>query len=98
MKRYTSYYDKLKCYVVDNNKLDIEQEQIGYYDCAESIYSGGAIDRLAEYENLGFTPEDIVYMAKFFKEHTSAEYITNEMKMVAKLINAEKSNESGEVK
>ncbi len=51
MKRYTSYNDKLQCYVVDNNKLDIEQEQIGYYDRAESIYTGGAIDSLAEYEN-----------------------------------------------
>lgn len=52
MKRYTSYYEKLKCYVVDNNKLDKDQEEMGYYDTFESIYTGGAIDRLAEYENL----------------------------------------------
>lgn len=39
---------------------------------------------------LGFTPEEIAYMAKFFKEHTSAEYIANDMRILAKLLKAEK--------
>lgn len=43
-------------------------------------------ERLAEYERLGFTPEDIAYMAKFFKERTSAEAIATDMKVAAKLI------------
>ena len=51
MKRYTSYSDRWKCYVVDNNKLDKDQEEMGYSDTYESIYAGGAINRLAEYEN-----------------------------------------------
>lgn len=97
MARYTSYNDRWQCYVVDNNKLDKNQEGMGYCDTFEDIYAGGAINRLAEYENLGFTPEDIAYMAKFFKEHTSAEAITYEMKTIAKLIEYEKLKSSGEV-
>ena len=71
MKRYTSYSDRWKCYVVDNNKLDTEQEQMDYCDTYESIYAGGAINRLAEYENaeeeglllrLPCRPGDIVYV------------------------------------
>lgn len=42
--------------------------------------------KLADYEDLGFTPEEIAYMAKFFKEHTSAEAIADNMKTVAKLL------------
>lgn len=44
------------------------------------------IKKLSEYEDLGFTPEEIVYMAKFFKEHTSTESIVDNMKTAAKLI------------
>lgn len=71
MKRYTSYSDRWKCYVVDNNKLDTEQEQMDYCDTYESIYAGGAINRLAEYENaeedglllrLPCRPGDVVYV------------------------------------
>ena len=47
-------------------------------------------DKLKAYEDLGFTPEEIAYMAKFFKEHTSAEAIAADMKIVAKLIELEK--------
>ena len=39
---------------------------------------------------LGFTPEEIAYMAKFFKERTSAEYIANDMRIVAKLLDTER--------
>ena len=71
MKRYTSYSDRWKCYVVDNNKLDTEQEQMDYCDTYESIYAGGAINKLAEYENaeeeglllrLPCRPGDVVYV------------------------------------
>ena len=51
MKRYTSYSDIWQRYVINNNKLDKEQEHMDYCDTYESIYAGGAIDRLAEYEN-----------------------------------------------
>lgn len=52
-----------------------------------------AIQKLAEYEDLGFTPESIAYMAKFFKEHTSAEAIAINMKIAAKLVEWEKWKE-----
>jgi hypothetical protein len=58
--------------------------------CVKAI--GGianCIRRLAEYEDLGFTPENIVYMADFYKTRTSAEYIANDMRIVAKLLEAE---------
>lgn len=44
------------------------------------------VKRLAEYEDLGFTPEEIAYMAKFFKEHTSAETIEDNMRTAANLM------------
>ena len=44
------------------------------------------LDKMADYEDLGFTPEEIDYMAKFFKEQTSAEVIADNMKTVAKLL------------
>ena len=40
-------------------------------------------------EDLGFTPEDIVMMAKFYKEQTSVEAITANMKLVQKLMKLE---------
>ena len=45
--------------------------------------------KLQSYEDLGFTPEDIVMMAKFYKEQTSVEAITVNMKLVQKLIKLE---------
>lgn len=71
MKRYTSYSDIWQRYVVDNDKLDKDQEHMDYCDTFESVYTGGAIDRLAEYEDaeenglllkLPCRPGDIVYV------------------------------------
>ena len=45
--------------------------------------------KLQSYEDLGVTPEDIVMMAKFYKEQTSVEAITANMKLVQKLIKLE---------
>lgn len=42
--------------------------------------------KLKDYEDSGFTPEEIAIMAKFYKEHTSVETITANMKIAAKLI------------
>lgn len=47
-------------------------------------------EKLKQYEDLGFSPEEIAYMAKFFKERTSAEYIANDMRIVAKILEAER--------
>ena len=44
------------------------------------------IRKLVEYEDLGFTPEDIAYLAKFYKEHTSAEAIEDNIKTACKLM------------
>ena len=43
-------------------------------------------DKLAQYEDLGFTPEEIALLAKFYKEHTPVSSITADMKMVANSI------------
>lgn len=45
--------------------------------------------KLQSYEDLGFTPEDIIMMAKFYKEQTSVEAITANMKLVQRLIKLE---------
>ena len=50
-----------------------------------------AIQNLQAYEHLGFTPEEIAYMAKFYKEHTSVEAIKNNMKIIARLLELERS-------
>lgn len=68
-----------------------------YYDDMDRVDVEELYGRLAKYEDLGFTPEDIVYMAKFFKEHTSAEAIAYEMKTVAKLVEYEKWKASNNV-
>lgn len=46
------------------------------------------IRKLAEYEDLGFTPEDIACLAKFYKDRTSVKAIENEMKAAAHLLRA----------
>lgn len=51
-------------------------------------------DKLKQYEDLGFTPTDIAYLAKFYKEQTSPETIANHMKIVAKLLAIENSNKN----
>lgn len=59
--------------------------------CVKAI--GGienCIRMLARYEDLGFTPEEIALMANFYKTRTSAEYIANDMRMIAKLLEAER--------
>ncbi len=56
-----------------------------YMRC-EGITPCKVYDKLKEYEDLGFTPEDIAYMAKFYKEQTSAETILGNMKTAAKLM------------
>lgn len=43
-------------------------------------------DRLAEYEDLGLTPEEIALLAKFYKERTSPEAIAAEMRLAEKLL------------
>ena len=68
-----------------------------YYDDMDRIDVEELYSRLVEYENLGFTPEDIAYLAKFFKEHTSTEAIAYEMKTAAKLIEYEKWKASNNV-
>ena len=58
--------------------------------CRTDCHNKKMHDKLKQYEDLGFTPEEIAYMAKFFKERTSAEYIANDMHIVAKLLEAER--------
>ena len=61
-----------------------------YTDVCKADCNGKKVyDKLKTYEDLGFTPEEIVHMARFFKERTSAEYIANEMRIVAKLLKSE---------
>lgn len=47
---------------------------------------GEVVKRLAEYEDLGFTPKEIAYLAKFFKDKTSTEEIEANIKTAAKLM------------
>lgn len=47
-----------------------------------------ALNRLKEYEELGVMPETVAYLLKFFKERTSAEYITQEMKFISEYLKA----------
>lgn len=47
-------------------------------------------DKLKQYEDLGFTPEQIAIMADFYKTRTSAEHIANDMHILAKLLEAER--------
>lgn len=49
-KRFTTYNEKYNCYVIDNNKLQ-NGDDVCYMDTNESIFVGGAIDKLAELED-----------------------------------------------
>lgn len=59
--------------------------------CRTDCHNKKMHDKLKRYEDLGFTPEDIAYMAKFFNEHTSAEAIADNMRIVAMLLKAERN-------
>jgi hypothetical protein len=59
-----------------------------YMKC-EGITPCKVYDKLKEYEDLGLTPEDIAHLAQFYKKQTSAEAIEANMKIVAKLLQAE---------
>lgn len=48
-KRLTTYNEKYNCYAIDNNKLQ-NGDDVCYMDTNESIFVGGAIDKLAELE------------------------------------------------
>ena len=54
------------------------------------VYVKDSMDKLAQYEALGFTPEDIACLAKFYKEQTSVAAITANMKIIADLAKLEK--------
>ena len=57
---------------------------IGY--CKTDCLQHQMYEKLKAYEDLGFTPTEIALMAKFYKEHTSVEFIKSEMNIVAKLV------------
>lgn len=63
-------------------------ESIGH--CRKDCFEKLRYDKLKSYEDLGFSPEEIAYLAKFYKEQTSVEAITANMKIVAKLLEAER--------
>ena len=67
-----------------------------YGDPPYPVVTQEILDKMADYEDLGFTPEEISYMANFFKEYTSAEIIADNMKTVAKLIEWSKWKEAEE--
>ena len=54
------------------------------------VYVNESMDKLAQYENLGFTPEDIACLARFYKEQTSVAAITANMKIIADLAKLER--------
>lgn len=62
----------------------------GIRACSTDCFYKQIYDKLKGYEDLGFAPEEIAYMAKFFKERTSAEYIANDMHIIARLLKAER--------
>lgn len=74
--------------LTDEHGMCVDCQCISY--CSRDCSSKKRYDKLKKYEDLGFTPEDIAYMAKFYKERTSAEYIANDMHIVAKLLEAER--------
>ena len=50
------------------------------------VYVKDSMDKLSQYEALGFTPDDIACLAKFYKERTSAKAIAEDMKVAAQLM------------
>ena len=66
--------------------INLINEQDFCFDPAEWKSLRKALARFKKYEDLGFTPEEIAYMAKFYKDHTSAEAIADNMHTVAKLM------------
>lgn len=53
----------------------------------------GLIEELEEYKSLGFSPEEVAMLARFFKERTSTAAITADMKLLAGYLKAEKYEE-----
>ena len=70
--------------LTDEDGVCVDCQCISY--CKRDCSSKKRYDKLKVYEDLGFTPEDIAYMAKFSKEHTSTEAIINNMKTCAKVM------------
>lgn len=62
------------------------------HDVTEQAYRNGyeAGYKAAKAEYFNFTPEDVAYLLKFFKDKTSASAISAEMKIAAELIELEK--------
>lgn len=78
-----------------NGWCEIMAERLTEYDSHGDLYVKNhdyisVSHKLAQYEDLGFTPEEIVLLAKFYREHTSVSSITAEMKMVANSIELQK--------
>lgn len=66
-------------------------ERLTEYDSHGDLYVKNhdyisASHKLAQYEDLGFTPEEVALLAKFYKEHTSVSSITTDMKLLANSI------------
>lgn len=74
--------------LTDENGVCTDCPCISY--CKRNCMVKKRYDKLKQYEDLGFTPEQIALMANFYKTRTSAEYIANDMRIVAKLLKAER--------
>lgn len=63
MKRFTSknYTENKGKYVVDSTNVSF------VWNIKKKLYGGAHIDRLAQYENTGFTPEEIIRMSNVIK-------------------------------
>lgn len=99
-KKYANYNNGNEVNVIllnDDYVLHTEKRDYNsLFDILFNHLSGEAVDKLAAYEDLGFTPEEIAIMAKFYKERTSAEAIAEDMKIVAKLCELSKYKEAEE--
>ena len=57
-----------------------------YGDPPYPVVTQETIEKLADYKDPGFTPEEIACMAQFLKEQTSEEVIADNMKTVTRLL------------
>lgn len=85
-------------------------KELSACDCCDNVDCTGytktcelkkAYDKLAQYEELGFEPEEVALLAKFYKEQTSVAAITANLKivdMIAKLNRYEKLEAEGKLK
>lgn len=74
--------------LTDENGICVDCQCISY--CKRDCSSKKRYEKLKQYEDLDFTPKEIALMAKFYKEHTSSEAIAQNMRIVAKLLEAER--------